>query len=233
MADFPCQSVEPALSRAFSRGHEVALIINSPGGAPAQSQLIYNFIRRKAEKTGKKVTAFVEDVAASGGYWIAAAADRIYAAETSVVGSIGVRTDSFGFHELLSRIGIERRLITTGENKARLDPFKPLSEDDLAWLKAFQVEVYSAFRNCIQSRRHVKNPDAIFNGDIWLGSRACEIGLVDGLKSIHEYADDAGLAIKPVLTKGEASMLRRLLRRLTTGVLDGVEEWVAWKKVGL
>lgn len=222
-----------AISKAFKSGHEVAIVVNSPGGAPAQSQLIFRHIRRMADQTKKPVTVFVEDVAASGGYWIAAAGDRIYALETSLIGSIGVRTDSFGFHGLLDRIGVERRLITTGEKKARLDPFSPLSEDDVQWLKGVQAELHGVFRDSVLARRSLNSTDGIFTGDIWLGREAQEKGLIDGLKTLHEYAEEGGLAVKAVRIKGGTPLLRRLLRRSVDTVLSELEERQAWGRFGL
>lgn len=225
--------VRDALAKAFKSGDEVALVVNSPGGAPAQSQLIYRYIRRLADTTGKAVTVFVEDVAASGGYWIALAGDRIFAVETSIIGSIGVRTDSFGFHELLKRAGVERRLITSGENKARLDPFSPLNEDDVSWLKGIQTELHDVFRNHVTARRALPSEDGIFTGDVWLGEAAKSNGLIDGLQTLQDYAEENQLAIKPIRVRPGGSLLRRLLRRGVDTTLAAVEERQIWSRFGL
>lgn len=225
-------SVRGALEKAFKSGHEVALVINSPGGSPAQSQLIHNQIRRLADRSGKPVTAFVEDVAASGGYWIAAAADRIVALPTSLVGSIGVRSSSFGFHELMVRMGVERRLITAGENKARLDPFSPLSEEDVAWLQGLQAEMHAIFRDSVIARRRGVTGEDTFSGDIWLAAPAQERGLIDGLGDLHGYARERRMTLRPIPVR-PPPLLVRLLRRGVETALDVAEERAARARLGL
>lgn len=177
-------SVEQAIGRAFSmRAPVVALAVNSPGGSPVQSSLIYHRIRQFAREKDRPVIAFVEDVAASGGYWLAAAGDEIFVDASSIVGSIGVVTATFGFPELLKRIGIERRIYTIGENKAILDPFRPEREEDIAILRSVQHDVQEAFVAAIRERRGAKladDPD-LFTGRFWSGSTGVRLGLADGI----------------------------------------------------
>src|SRR5208282_2783942 len=167
----------------------VALALNSPGGAATQSALIAARVRQLAEEKGVPVIAFVEDVAASGGYWLAAAADEIYASETSIVGSIGVISAGFGFHELIARLGIRRRLYTAGERKSLLDPFLEENPADVERLKALQGEVHEAFKAHVRARRGSKlkaSEEVLFNGEFWTGKRALELGLVDGIGELRE-----------------------------------------------
>lgn len=161
----------------------VALSINSPGGSPVQSRLIFRRIRDLAAEKNKKVLVFTEDVAASGGYMIALAGDEIIADSSSIVGSIGVVSASFGFPELLKKIGVERRVHTAGNNKATLDPFKPEKKEDIERLKALQLEVHQTFIDMVKERRGAKlkdDPD-LFTGLFWTGMRGLELGLVDAL----------------------------------------------------
>lgn len=174
----------PLIERAFGRGKPkaVALVINSPGGSPSQSSLIAARIRRLADEKEIPVYAFVEDVAASGGYWLACAADEIYVDENSVVGSIGVISAGFGFHDLIARYGIERRVHTSGETKSKLDPFQPEKPEDLIWLKGLQQQIHDSFIAHVKRRRGDKlASDDLFNGDVWVGEKAQENGLVDGV----------------------------------------------------
>lgn len=226
------RSVRPALEKAFKVGHEVALVINSPGGSPAQSQLIHDHIRRLAERTNKPVTAFVEDLAASGGYWIAVAADRIHALPTSLVGSIGVRSSSFGFHDLMARIGVERRLITAGENKARLDPFSPLADEDVEWLQSLQEDMHALFRDSVRTRRPDVRGNGTFSGDIWLAGPARERGLIDAFGDVHSYARERNMTLHAVPVQGP-SFVVRLLRRGMETALDVAEERAARARFGL
>jgi len=168
---------------AFDDAPAIAISINSPGGSPVQSRLIYKRIRDLAAEKKKQVLVFVEDVAASGGYMIAVAGDEIIADPSSIVGSIGVVSASFGFPELMKKIGVERRVYTAGENKAVLDPFKPEKQEDIERLKALQLEVHGTFIDLVKERRGAKlndDPD-LFSGLFWSGKRGLELGLVDGL----------------------------------------------------
>jgi serine protease SohB len=179
-----------ALDRAFGyrKPVAVALAINSPGGSAVQSHLIFRRIRQLAAEKNVPVIAFVEDVAASGGYMIACAADEIVADEASIVGSIGVVGGSFGFHGLLEKLGIERRLYTSGENKAMLDPFLPEKPEDVARLKAIQAEIHESFIALVRERRGTKLAESagdLFTGAYWTASRGLGLGLVDSIGDLR------------------------------------------------
>ncbi|MCP8897191.1 S49 family peptidase [Shinella daejeonensis] len=181
--------VAQALDRAFAYkdAPAVALSVNSPGGSPVQSRLIFRRIRDLAAETDKRVLVFVEDVAASGGYMIALAGDEIYADPSSIVGSIGVVSGGFGFPELLRKVGVERRVYTAGENKAILDPFRPERAEDIAYLKQLQLDIHGTFIDMVKDRRAgrlVDDPD-LFSGLFWTGGRGLSLGLVDGLADMR------------------------------------------------
>jgi signal peptide peptidase SppA len=233
-------AVESALTRAF--GHDrlkaVALLVNSPGGAPTQSGLVAERIRQLADEKGVPVLAFCEDVAASGGYWLACAADEIYAHRTSMVGSIGVISGGFGFTGLLERFGIERRLHTAGANKSRLDPFSPEKPEDVEWLKKMHTQLHELFVNWVKERRgdRLTDTEDLFTGDVWLGAKAVELGLADGVGSLRqiitERYPDAEISV--------AEPKRPLLARIGIGapaaasaVLDAVTQKAAWSRFGL
>ncbi len=174
------------LERAFSMTgiSAVALVINSPGGSPAQSALIGARIRALAEEKKLPVYAYVEDVAASGGYWLACAADEIVADANSIVGSIGVIAASFGFEDLMRRLGVQRRLYTAGSRKSMLDPFGPEKEEDVARLRALQDEIHANFRDWVSARRGARlaaDREMLFTGEFWTGTKAKALGLVDAL----------------------------------------------------
>lgn len=185
--------LRPALSLASTAGliekafafeaPAVAISINSPGGSPVQSRLIYKRIRDLAAEKNKRVLVFVEDVAASGGYMIAVAGDEIIADPSSIVGSIGVVSASFGFPELMKKIGVERRVHTAGNNKSVLDPFKPEKKEDIERLKALQLEVHETFIDLVKERRGamLKDDPDLFTGLFWTGKKGLELGLVDAL----------------------------------------------------
>ena len=178
-------SMEKVLERAFApeRLAAVALLVNSPGGSPTQSALVADRIRGLAAEHDVPVLAFCEDVAASGGYWLACAADEIFAHATSIVGSIGVISQSFGLEGLLQRIGVERRLYTAGDAKSRLDPFLPEKPEDVVWLRGLQDQLHEMFRDWVVARRgdRLASNVELFNGEVWTGARAAEMGLIDGL----------------------------------------------------
>jgi serine protease SohB len=181
-----------SLDRAFAlrRASAVALAINSPGGSAVQSHLICKRIRALAEEKKLPVIAFVEDVAASGGYMIACAADEIVADASSIVGSIGVVGGSFGFHRLLEKIGVERRLYTSGERKAMLDPFLPEKPEDVERLKAIQKEIHEMFIALVKGRRNgkLRGPEAeLFSGEFWTGTKALELGIIDRLGDLRSF----------------------------------------------
>lgn len=231
-------AVAPLLEKAFSKGKPVAvaLALNSPGGSPVQSSLIGARIRRLAEEKGVKVYAFCEDVAASGGYWLACAADEIYVDASSVVGSIGVISASFGFHELLDRQGIERRVHTAGEDKSMLDPFRPERKADVKRLEALQQQIHATFIDHVRSRRGARLPqDAeLFTGDIWVGEKAVEVGLADGLGHLvptlkAHYGDKVRLNV----IGGKKPLLARLGVGSAADVLGQVEARAAWARFGV
>lgn len=182
-------SCAESLEKAFKQKHSpaVALVINSPGGSPVQSRLIFRRIRDLAEENEKQVLVFVEDIAASGGYMIACAGDEIYADPSSVVGSIGVVSGGFGFTGLLKKIGVERRIYTAGKNKVSLDPFQPVKEADIRHLKALQLEIHEVFINLVKERRGEKLADNedLFTGMFWTAIKGQKLGLVDGLGDIR------------------------------------------------
>lgn len=174
---------------AFKDAPAVAISINSPGGSPVQSRLIYKRIRDLAEEKKKHVLVFVEDVAASGGYMIAVAGDEIIADPSSVVGSIGVVSAGFGFQDLIKKIGVERRVHTAGQNKSILDPFQPEKPDDVARLKDLQLEIHQTFIDLVNQRRGLKLKDdpELFTGMFWTGMKGLELGLIDGLGDMRSF----------------------------------------------
>ena len=184
-------SHEELIKKAFSikKASAVAVTINSPGGSPVQSHLIYQFIRRLAKKNKKKVIVFAEDVAASGGYLIACAGDEIYANSSSIVGSIGVIYSAFGFKELIKKIGVERRVHTAGKNKSTLDPFLDEKNVDIERLKAIQLDIHKDFIKVVEDSRGSKlnkNGVELFSGEFWSGSKAKKLGLIDGVGNANE-----------------------------------------------
>jgi signal peptide peptidase SppA len=238
-----------ALERAFRlRGLKaVALAINSPGGSPAQSALLFRRIRQLAAERHVPVIAFTEDVAASGGYWLALAADEIYAEDTSLVGSIGVITAGFGFVDAMSRLGIERRLFTAGENKSMLDPFLPEREGDVVRLKTLQRDLHDSFKDLVRERRGAKlkgDEALLFSGEVFAGRRALGLGLVDGLGDIRGvlrgmFGESVRLrAIEP--QRQRRFSLARLIPSFgsETGDIVGdlltrIEERLIWARFGL
>ena len=178
-------ALAPVLERAFRAGRPraVALAINSPGGSPAQSSLIGARIRALADETNTPVHAFVEDVAASGGYWLAAAADDIHCDACSVLGSIGVIAAGFGFHELIERYGIERRIHTAGRSKSQLDLFRPEEPEDIERLNKLLEQLHETFITHVRVRRgdRLKPDTDLFDGSYWLGEEAVALGLADGI----------------------------------------------------
>jgi len=183
-------SVARSLERAFAvrNASAVALSINSPGGSAVQSHLIYQRIRQLAEEHERPVIAFVEDVAASGGYMIACAADEIVCDSSSIVGSIGVVGGTFGFNRLIERLGIERRIYTAGERKVMLDPFLPEKPEDVAHLKAIQQDIHEGFISLVKGRRGAALSSAeraLFSGEYWTGRKAKDLGLVDQIGDLR------------------------------------------------
>lgn len=209
--------VARTLDRAFSfrSAPAVAIAINSPGGSPVQSHLIFRRIRELAAEKNRRVIAFVEDAAASGGYMIACAADEIVADPHSIVGSVGVVGGSFGFDKAIAKLGIERRLYTSGEHKATLDPFLPENPDDVARLKKLQREIHDGFIALVKSRRGSKlngTEEDLFSGEYWTGLRGLELGLVDALGDLRgvlrqRYGDKV---VTPLISAERSWLGRRL-----------------------
>ena len=182
---------EDIIIKAFSlkKAPCVAITINSPGGSPVQSHLIYNFIRQQARKNKKKVIVFAEDVAASGGYLIACAGDEVYANSSSIIGSIGVIYSSFGFTELIKKIGVERRVHTAGKNKSTLDPFQEEKKEDIERLKNIQLDLHKDFIEVVEKSRGSKlkrNEVELFSGEFWSGRKAKDLGLIDGVGDANQ-----------------------------------------------
>lgn len=243
-------SVADSLERAFSLpgAKAVALVVNSPGGSPAQSHLIHRRIRALAEEKSLPVVAFVEDVAASGGYMIACAADEIVADPTSIVGSIGVVSAGFGFPGLLEKLGIERRVHTIGEAKAMLDPFRPEDPADIERLKRIQADVQALFTELVSARRPaLPAGESLFTGAVWTGRQALPLGLVDALGDVRttmraRFGEKVELV---AIAEAKGGILGRLLRRgapgrigdavstLPAGTLAALEERAAFARYGL
>ncbi|MFI9810794.1 S49 family peptidase [Saccharothrix variisporea] len=239
------QNVESALTRAFDHDRlvAVALLVNSPGGAPTQSALVAERIRELAAKKRVPVLAFCEDVAASGGYWLACAADEIYAHGTSLVGSIGVVSAGFGLNGLLERHGVERRVYTAGEHKVRLDPFRPEKPEDVEWLRGLHEELHGQFVDWVRERRGSKLSDSVdlFSGEVWTGAKAAELGLVDGVGTLRGVVakryPDADVTVaeprRPLLARlGLAGSATRSGDFLLDG-LAALEERARWSRFGL
>lgn len=228
----------------------VALIVNSPGGSPVQSDLIAKRIRLMAAEKDRKVIAFCEDAAASGGYWLACAADEIYAADASVVGSIGVISAGFGFPALLEKAGIERRVYTAGQAKSQLDPFQPENEDDIKRLKTLQKDIHDQFTGWIKERRGDRlkaDEKKLFSGEFWTGRQALELGLVDGLGEIRticraKFGENVKL---PIMTPRKSWIQRRLglhgprglgadlAGALPESLIQAAEQRAWWSRLGL
>jgi serine protease SohB len=222
--------VAKLLERAFATRHAkaVALAINSPGGSPVQSRLIYLRIRALAAEKKLPVYAFVEDVAASGGYMIACAADEIYCDPSSIVGSIGVVGGTFGFQELIKKIGVERRLYTAGEHKAQLDPFLPEDPEDVARLKALQREIHALFISLVKESRGARlkgDDDKLFSGEYWAGASSVALGLSDSLGDLRAVLRGKfGDKVRTPLIAPPTGLLANLTRKSAgaEATLDGV-----------
>lgn len=242
------QRFEPVLERAFRlrRLKAVALAINSPGGSPAQSQLLFRRIRQLAAEKNVPVFAFAEDVAASGGYWLALAGDEIFAEETSLLGSIGVISAGFGFVEALGRLGIERRLHTAGENKSLLDPFLPEDGSGVERLGVLQRELHDSFKSLVRSRRagRLKGDEAaLFTGEVFTGSTAAACGLIDGIGELRSvlrerFGDRVRFrTIEPERRRMSLFGLPRFQRTdfgdLAADLLARIEERMIWARFGL
>ena len=212
-------SIEDLLEKAFKikNSAAVAIIINSPGGSPVQSSLIYKRIKKLAKKNNTKVIFFVEDVAASGGYYIACAGDEIYVDENSIVGSIGVIYASFGFNKLIKKYGIERRIFTTGKYKSILDSFQKQKLSDVKKLKSIQMEIFKNFKNIVLKSRIKKinkQNKNIFSGSFWVGKEAIKLGLVDGIGDLKTVMEKKfGEKLRYVLIKPKKTFLKSIFSK--------------------
>ena len=212
-------SIEDLLEKAFKikNSAAVAIIINSPGGSPVQSSLIYKRIKKLAKKNNTKVIFFVEDVAASGGYYIACAGDEIYVDENSIVGSIGVIYASFGFDKLIKKYGIERRIFTTGKYKSILDSFQKQKLSDVKKLKSIQMEIFKNFKNIVLKSRIKKinkQNKNIFSGSFWVGKEAIKLGLVDGIGDLKTVMEKKfGEKLRYVLIKPKKTFLKSIFSK--------------------
>ena len=235
---------EEIIKKAFSQKKAicVAITINSPGGSPVQSHLIYSYIRQLAQKNKTKVIIFAEDVAASGGYFIACAGDEIYANSSSIIGSIGVISASFGFKDLIKKIGVERRIYTAGKNKSTLDPFVEEKQEDVERLKKIQLDLHSDFIKIVKQSRgdKIKDPEKnnIFTGEFWAGSVALKLGLIDGIGNadqvLREKFGDKVIIKKFEKQKGFlAKKLSSSVDNQIESILDNFEEKSLWQRFGL
>ncbi len=239
----------PSIERAFALPNlkAVALAVNSPGGSPVQSALLAGRIRALAREKAVPVIAFAEDVAASGGYWLALAADEIFADPNSLLGSVGVISAGFGFTELLSRYGVERRLHTQGTRKSLLDPFRPERPEDVARLERLQREIHESFIAEVRERRGTRlvqpEENGVFEGEIFTGRRALELGLIDGLGDLRTVLRQRfGEKLRLVPVAPAAGWLRRRLRLagadrglgdIAATLAEGLEARALWARYGL
>lgn len=242
------ETVEPQLKKAFSTHglKAVILVINSPGGSPVQSQLIADRIRQLSAKTDTPVLAFCEDAAASGGYWLACAADEIYASPASIIGSIGVVSAGFGFPDLLAKIGVERRVYTAGTSKAMLDPFKAEEPQDVAHLRSLQEQLHEQFKDYVKSRRGARitaDDETVYSGAFWSGSTALDLGLIDSLGTMHQalvqkFGEDYRLI--SIQAKSGLSLLsafsssqQNIINDTASHLIETVDEKAWWSRLGL
>ena len=235
-------TVSKALERAFSvkRAKAVALIVNSPGGSPVQSRLIAKRIRDLADQHQRQVLVFVEDAAASGGYFIAVAGDEVIADPSSIVGSVGVIFAGFGFVDAIGKLGIERRVHTAGRNKSTLDPFLPEKREDVDRIKQLELDVHQTFIDWVKMRREGKlqgADDDLFTGEFWSGVRGLQLGLVDAVGDLHETLRSRygkHLRLRVIAPKRGLIPLPRLGFSSQLGDLAAaVEDRALWARFGL
>ncbi len=243
-----------AIDAAFSmsRGPSIAVVINSPGGSPVQSSLLFRRLRQLADEKGKKIYVFCEDVAASGGYYLALAGDEIYADASSIVGSIGVISASFGLDRAIEKLGISRRVYTAGANKGALDPFQPENPEDIARLMTIQRSVHDVFIGVVKDRRlgRLKGPDGeLFSGAFWSAPDALELGLIDGISDVRTkmreiHGESVRLRVVPVERSWLSGRFRKLPSVLGLGgdsqglaladdLVSAVEIRALWSRFGL
>lgn len=231
------EALAPLIERAFKgKPIAVALQINSPGGSAVQSSLIAARIRRLADEKRIPVHAFVEDVAASGGYWLACAGDDIWVDQSSIVGSIGVIFASFGFPDLMARQGVERRVITAGKSKSLADPFLPQKPEDVERLKALQAPIHAAFIDHVKTRRGARLDQTtdLFNADIWVGQGAVDLGLADGIAHlVPKLKQLYGDKVRLVPLGRKRSLFQRLGLSVMDQTLGALEDRALWARYGL
>jgi signal peptide peptidase SppA len=239
--------VAPLLQKAFSykAAPAVVIVVNSPGGSPVQSRLISKLIRDLADEHKKPVLVFVEDAAASGGYFIAVAGDEIIADPSSIVGSIGVIFAGFGFDQALEKLGVERRVYTAGRNKSTLDPFLPARDADIERIKQHELDIHQVFIGHVKERRGARlkaDDDTLFTGEWWTGVRGLELGLVDALGDLHQVLRQRfgeNVRVRPISEKRPLFALPRLGLAALTGsgvaadVLSTLEDRALWTRLGL
>ena len=230
-------AIAPLLERAFRKGKPkaVAIALNSPGGSPVQSSLIGARIRRLAEETEIPVYAFCEDVAASGGYWLACAADYIFVDKSTIIGSIGVISASFGLQDWMAKTGIERRVHTAGENKSMGDPFRAEKPAEVKRLKALQKVIHDNFIEQVQSRRGDKLADEnLFTGEIWVGQKALDLGLADGYGHlVPTMKATFGDKVKFAVYGRKKPFLSRFGLNVTQDIIASVEDRAHWARFGM
>jgi serine protease SohB len=231
------QSLSPLIEKAFelARLKAVALIVNSPGGSPSQSSLIAARIIRLSKKKDIPVLAFCEDVAASGGYWLACSANEIYADENSIIGSIGVISAGFGFHEFISKQGVERRVYTSGEEKSMLDPFKPEKKDEVVRLRAIQKGIHENFKNFVTERRSEKiTGKKIFTGEVWEAARAKDLGLIDGIGHLETVITEKfGEDVKLKKLERKRGLFSKFGKASIDSIFDTIYEKIVYSKFRL
>ncbi len=233
--------VAPLLKRAFAikSAPAVAIVVNSPGGWPVQSRLIAKRIRDLANEHNKPVLVFVEDAAASGGYFIATAGDEIIADPSSIVGSVGVIMAGFGFVEAIAKLGVERRVHTAGRNKSTLDPFLPEKAEDVDRIKTLELDIHQVFIDWVKTRRagKLKAPDdTLFTGEFWSGVRGLDLGLVDSIGDLHQVLRDrfgAEVILKFIEPKRGMFALPNLGFSLANDAAAALEDRAVWARVGL
>jgi len=210
------ESLRKRIDDAFKPERLAAVLVsvNSPGGSPVQSELLSSYINMKANKCKVPVTMFVEDMAASGGYWIACSGQQVFASKTSIVGSLGVIYGGLGFTELIKKVGVERRLLTSGDNKALMDPLSPVKEEDVKIIKAMLGDIHKIFIDHVKKHRGDKlkgTDEELFNGAIWTGEPAVKLGLIDGIDTVENYIQTNygdEVKVKRVVNKYEELMLK-------------------------
>ena len=228
----------PTIERAFRRRKPdaVALVINSPGGSPVQSSLIAARIRRLADEKNIPVFAFVEDVAASGGYWLASAADEIWVDPSSIIGSVGVIAANFGLHDFIQRHGVERRVYTAGKSKSTLDPFLPEKPDDVKRLKAILEQMHTTFIDQVKRRRDGKLADGVdlFTGEFWVGQTGVDLGLADGIGHlVPKMKERFGDKVKLLRYSQRRPLLSRFGVQLVEDALGAAEDRALYARFGL